>query len=122
MGFWDSDNRRRVRVHERTVVVQAGSADAQSAKMETRELADRVDKLTMVCHAMWTLIQEKTSLTEEDLFTRVADLDLRDGNLDGKMTKAIYTCTQCGRNVAARHAACLYCGTPKAAESAFDPL
>ncbi|MFW6153814.1 MAG: hypothetical protein ACOC95_01200 [Planctomycetota bacterium] len=98
------------------------SSDASSAKMSAREVSDRLDKLTMICHAMWTLLQETTDLTEEDLFERMQELDMRDGVLDGKVTRTVYTCPKCGRNSAPRHNRCLYCGAPRTPESAFDQV
>ena len=121
MSLWGMAYMARMQAQGSRTAAQA-SSDASSAKMSAREVADRLDRLTMICHAMWTLLQETTDLTEEDLFARIQELDLRDGVLDGKMTKSVYTCPKCGRNSAPRHNKCLYCGTPKAAESAFDQL
>jgi len=98
------------------------SSEATRARIDVRELADRIDKLALVCNAMWTLIQDKTDLTEQDLFDRVEQLDLRDGVLDGKVTKTVRVCANCGRKMSARHNKCLYCGAPKASESAFDEV
>lgn len=107
---------------ETTREASRASSQATRAKIDVRELEDRLDKLTLICNAMWTLIQEATDLTEDDLFARVQDLDLRDGVLDGKVTKSVSECGKCGRKMSSRHTKCLYCGAPKATESAFDEV
>lgn len=87
-----------------------------------RDLEDRLDRLTLVCMAMWQLIQERTSLTEEDLATRVAMIDAADGVADGKRTESVQPCPACKRPMSPRHRKCLYCGYAQTAQGAFDTL
>ncbi len=121
MSLWGMAYMARLHAQESRTAAQA-SSEAANARMSAREVSDRLEKLTLVCHAMWTLLQETTDLVEEDLFARMQELDLRDGVLDGKVTRTVYTCPKCGRKSAPRHNKCLYCGAPKTAESAFDQL
>ena len=86
------------------------------------QLQERVDKLNLVCLAMWELIREKTNLTEDDLTTRVAMIDARDGVADGKVTRRTQPCPKCQRPMSAEHRKCLYCGFAKPVETAFDAL
>ena len=53
---------------------------ASSAGRDVRALEDRLERLSLVTMAMWSLLQDKTRLTEEDLLERVRTLDLMDGN------------------------------------------
>jgi rRNA maturation endonuclease Nob1 len=70
---------------------------------------------------MWSLLQEKTGITEAELEERVKLLDTMDGVADGKATRtAPQTCTGCGRPWSAQHQRCLYCGGTQAAGSVFD--
>jgi predicted Zn-ribbon and HTH transcriptional regulator len=85
-----------------------------------RELEDRLDRLTLACMAMWSLLQEKTKLTEEDLMERVKQIDLADGQEDGKLKLGVSKCAGCGRVMARRHLRCLYCGADKLNATAFD--
>ena len=98
------------------------SSKATDANIRSRRLETRIDRLTMICNAMWLLLKEHTDLTEEDLFQKVEDVDLRDGVLDGKVAKETTTCVNCGRVMSARHSQCLYCGNPRPVESAFDEV
>jgi len=83
---------------------------AQVKTVSMRELQNQFDRLTLVTMAMWSLLKEKTELTEEDLLKRVEEIDLSDGKIDGKFNPQTSTCPQCGRTLSARHNRCLYCG------------
>ena len=108
----------------------AGSrADAARARTEAgqanREAAaadERLDRLSLVCMAMWSLLQERTGLTEEDLLARVELLDLVDGEADGKATVRVQPCGACDRPLGPRHKRCIYCGAERPKGSAFDSL
>ena len=99
-----------------------GRAPAAGVPREVAELEGRVDKLNLVCMAMWSLIQDKTKLTEGDLLERVRTLDLMDGIADGKATRTVSRCARCDRVMSPRHRRCLYCGAEKLVRSAFDAL
>lgn len=98
------------------------TASAADAVMHARELQRRIDKLALVCNALWSLVQEKTGLTEQDLLQRVEQLDLTDGRADGRLTKEVSRCGNCGRVMSRRHIRCLYCGGDRLTATAFDPV
>lgn len=100
----------------------AAASSAGAARRDLAHLEDRVERLALITMAMWSLIQDKTNLTEQDLLERVRTLDLMDGTADGKATRGITKCHQCSRTLNARHLRCLYCGAEKPAGSAFDRL
>jgi len=82
----------------------------------------QLDKLGLVCQAMWSLIRERTNLTDKDLLTRVTELDLKDGVLDGKYTKPPVDCPKCGSKMSRKFNRCLFCGTEYTNGSAFDTI
>ncbi len=92
----------------------------RAAERHVQGMAERLDKLTLVCMAMWELLRERTDLTEEDLLECVKDIDLRDGVPDGKITTKIAKCPKCNRVMSPRHKKCLYCGAAKLKIGAFD--
>ncbi len=96
---------------------EAGQANREAAAND-----DRLDRLSLVCMAMWSLLQEKTGLTEDDLLQRVELLDLMDGEADGKATVRVQPCTSCDRPLGPRHKKCIYCGAERPGGSAFDNL
>lgn len=82
----------------------------------------QLDKLGLVCQAMWSLIQEKTNLTETDLLTRVTELDLKDGVLNGKCVKPPVDCPKCGSKMSRKFNRCLFCGQEYTEGAAFDTV
>lgn len=95
---------------------------AESPTSDVALLEDRVERLTLVCMAMWSLLQDKTNLTEQDLSERVEVIDMMDGNPDGKASRTVKKCHSCGRPMSMRHRRCLYCGADKLHTSAFDAV
>ena len=94
-------------------------SDAGPNKPSENSLQGHVERLSMVCQALWTLLRDNTDLTDEDLVARVREVDLSDGILDGKVRRTSTQCASCGRMVAARHARCLYCGARNEALDTF---
>ena len=95
---------------------------ARNAERDAALTDDRLERLALVCMAMWSLIQDKTNLTEQDLLDRVKTLDLMDGVEDGKATQTVAKCRKCERVMAPRHKRCLYCGADRLVQSAFDSV
>ena len=91
---------------------------ANRALQSADELRSDLDRLTLACQAMWELLRDGLGVTEEQLATKIREVDLRSGMLDGKPAAAPNECVACGRTVNARHATCLYCG----AEMSANPL
>lgn len=94
----------------------------QTSDQRTNQLEERLERLSLVCMAMWSLLQDKAGLTERDLLDRVQALDLIDGVHDGKATRTISKCTACQRVMSPRHTSCMYCGRDKLVQSAFDAV
>ena len=87
-----------------------------------RSLGEKVDRLTLICRAMWELIRENTNLSEQDLVNKVREVDLLDGQLDGKTRVLPKKCSQCNMMMSPRHRRCIYCGTERLVETAFEAL
>ena len=96
--------------------------EASKAKRNVELLEMRLDKLTLINMALWSLLQEVGNFTEEDLLERVAKIDLLDGKADGKVTKQVKKCPKCSRVMSPRHARCLYCGATKLDYETFDSV
>lgn len=97
-------------------------AVAREAKEASWDVTSRLEKLTLLCRAMWTLLQERTGVTEEDLARRATEIDLLDGKADGKVSVRASMCTSCNRTVAPRHLKCIYCGTEKLVDTLFETV
>jgi len=116
--FWEIHQTRRIA--EAKAAGQRGSAKALDAMREVRAMEDRIDKLALVCRAMWELLKENTDLTEEHLMARVEQIDLSDGRDDGKVKAKVQKCAKCDRTLAQRHKKCMYCGATRLDGGAFD--
>ena len=118
---------QQVEIHEAKMAARFAKSEAHLAARKSIELAylpyvRQLDKLGLVCLAMWSLIEEKTDLTERDLLDRVTELDLRDGVLDGKYTKPPVDCPKCGAKMSRKFNRCLFCGEECTDGSAFDTV
>ncbi len=109
--------------------IAAARSTARDAASQAREMTTvaaglerRVDKLALISMALWSLLSEKTNLTEEDLMARVKKIDLLDGEADGKLKRQLAKCSACGRVMSPRHANCIYCGEAKLLITAFDDV
>jgi hypothetical protein len=88
----------------------------------TLRIEQRLDQLLLVVQAMWSLLQEKTGLTDAELLARMTELDARDGATDGRVTKSPVKCAKCGAAVSRKFNRCLFCGEPYRGGSAFDTV
>ena len=111
-------------VSDAQATARAASAEtsARAATRDVQHLEEKIDRLSLVCMAMWSLLQDKTGTTEEELLQRVKALDLMDGVEDGKATRTVSRCGSCSRVMSPRHRKCIYCGQEKLVQSAFDAI
>lgn len=82
------------------------------AEGPTKELKNRVESLELACASLWELLKAKNGYTDEELVAMIREVDLRDGKLDGRMSKAAVDCSSCGRKLLSRKSPnCHWCGT-----------
>src|SRR5438270_6899168 len=112
---WDLNQRHRIADVQSTAV--RGEQTALDAQRLAQEMAYRLDRLTLANMALWSLLKEKVGLTEEELVARMQEIDLRDGQVDGRVRQEIAICPNCQQTLSRKHHRCLYCGyTPEATE------
>jgi hypothetical protein len=75
-----------------------------------RELERHVNRLALLNQAMWEIIRDRAGMTDRDLEELARQIDLRDGQEDGKMTAQAVRCPACDRICNSKHSKCLYCG------------
>ena len=72
----------------RALYDRADAVDAaREARTEVELLRMDVERLLIISEALWRMLREKGGYTDEDLVNRMAEIDLRDGALDGKVAK-----------------------------------
>ena len=87
---------------------QANRATERSVEVELE-----MERLQLVTQAMWEFLRERTEITDADLEAKIQEIDLRDGQSDGKMARQIAICGHCHRKTGVRaHRRCFYCGIP----------
>ncbi len=114
----ESGNRRHRYIDNTTNSVLR--MDALDAKARAREAAteiaflkQKVEKLMMISEALWLFLKETNNLTDEDLKEKIIEIDLKDGQLDGKVSanaEAPDICTVCGQVLQKNKYVCIYCG------------
>jgi hypothetical protein len=92
---------------------------AEYLSLTIKNLEEKIDQMALRCQAMWELLRDTTGLTDAEIVEKICDVDLRDGVLDGKITKTGQPCPGCGRTINAKHNHCLYCGEPAQSEEIF---
>jgi hypothetical protein len=83
---------------------------ARTARRSVQELERRLERTLLACEAMWSILRDKLGVTDEDLLNRINEIDLSDGQLDGKVRKPAVACPTCRRTIARHQSRCMYCG------------
>ena len=97
----------------------AAAVDAAEAKGQANvvrrsmgEIEARLHRTLLAVEAMWTLLRDKLGVTEVELIDRIHEIDLSDGQLDGKVRRGAVSCPKCSRTISPRFPRCMYCGQP----------
>ncbi|MEM6583033.1 MAG: hypothetical protein AAF699_17270 [Pseudomonadota bacterium] len=107
--FWNYFQQRQIR--DGQVRADYASIDAKKANSSIAELEEKVDRLSLLCHALFEELQQATGLTEEQLRERITQIDLRDGKLDGKFKPETgNVCPECGHKNKSSRSNCYWCG------------
>jgi len=86
-------------------------AKVGEVQREIKMLQDNLAKSLMINEALWELIRNRLNLSENDLNEKLYQIDMRDGQLDGRNQRnTTVECPDCHRKVSTRHTACIYCG------------
>ena len=122
--FWYGTSRMdRHHMRSARFAVHRGAHNTMETRTRfSRELGgveDHVDRLALICEAMWTLIEDNTDLTTDDLFAQIAELDDRDGKADLSRQRVAQPC-ECGAKVPVRAAKCQFCGADAPYSTPFD--
>jgi len=84
-----------------------------------KHLADKVEGLALVTRALFELLQASTGVSEDQLRAKITEIDLRDGQADGRMTPTPKKCPKCEAMMSPRFGRCLFCGEPDKSKQAF---
>ena len=106
--FWELYQYHRIDVADR----KAGRAQlkAEQSFAHLERLESKIETLALACQSLWEILRDTTDLTEDKLEDKMEEIDLRDGRLDGRLSKVADACMKCGRKTSRRRSTCLYCG------------
>ena len=123
MSFlWDAYQSSQInQLNSRIDRLQDAGAREQAALRVAAGLEEKVDRLALICRAMFELLQQRTGCTEEQLKAKIQEIDLRDGEADGRMTPRAERCPKCDAMMSPRFGRCLFCGYQDEAASPFVP-
>jgi hypothetical protein len=90
------------------------SAKDELAQMRSKvdDLQCQVDSLTLAAQALWELLRSEAKLTDAELVEKMQEVDLRDGEADGRITSSLVICPSCARRSRSARRRCVYCGAP----------
>ena len=83
--LWNLFQQKQIAHIQTEVSARQTQRELDSYRVQSVDM--QLDRLTLVCQAMWELLRERTGLTESQLLAKVTEVDLRDGKLDGKYKK-----------------------------------
>ncbi len=97
-------------------VTSGAAAIARRAESRVDLQEMDIERLLLITQALWEMLKEQHGYTDTDLIKRVAEIDLRDGKLDGRVAPqgGPKGCPHCGRTLLGNRPVCLYCGKPVA--------
>jgi hypothetical protein len=112
--FFDTEFRQRRDINTLRESLSESDDWLQSQSHSLRKAHERIEKLELVCEALFELMQLKGIASREELSLLVQRIDLADGFEDGKIgpdrTAEAPSCGGCQRPVNPKRKACLYCG------------
>jgi len=90
--------------------IRAVSAENTALVSKVEYLEDNINRLTLITQALWEILQKRVGIEESELTALIEEIDLRDGELDGKITKKPQKCSKCNQTVSVKTNVCVYCG------------
>jgi len=109
--LWDLYQSYRIsQLDDRVSAAETAKTQDGVARDVAFRLEDKVDRLALICRAMFELVQETNGITEEQLRKKIVEVDLRDGQADGHMTPPAQKCPKCQAMMSPQFGRCLFCG------------
>jgi hypothetical protein len=109
--IWDLYQSHRIgQLDDRLSDVEASKSHDKVARDAAVSLEDKMDRLALICCALFELMQTRDGISEEQLRKTIADIDLRDGQADGRVTPRPKKCPTCGATISPKFRRCLFCG------------
>ncbi len=86
------------------------------ARDEVQRIEEKLDRLALITRAMFEL----SGVPEEKLLEKVVEIDLRDGQKDGRMSPKPKRCPKCEAMISPKFGRCLFCGHQETSSTSFS--
>lgn len=104
-------SRAMSRANEAQDNARSTAREIKYLQTRAQELEREVARQHLILMAVTELMRDRLGISDEELALTIAEIDMRDGQLDGKLQRPPEGCPQCQRPNAVRRSHCLYCGT-----------
>jgi len=85
--LWDLYQQYRIgQLDQKLDRIQGAPTQDGLARDHAVRLEEKLDRLALITRALFELMQESSAVLEERLSAKVVEIDLRDGQADGRMT------------------------------------
>ncbi len=88
----------------------ASKGEVARLRNQVEDLQRRLDTLTLAAQALWELLRAQGRYSDTDLLEKMQEVDLRDGEADGRITSGLVNCPGCGRRNRSTRRHCVFCG------------
>jgi hypothetical protein len=97
--------------------------DARDLQTKVRNLEQQCERLNLALMAVAEILRDKLGVSEKQIEDKLEEIDLRDGQLDGKYRPVLEPsrCPSCARPNAPSRSKCLYCGAQISVRSNLFP-
>lgn len=116
--LWEAYQYKKIGDAERAA--DRAEAKAERYNDDIHSIKRQVDRLSLACQAMWELLRDRSDLTEQDIESKILEIDGRDGRVDGKMGMQLLNCHQCGKATNSTRSICIMCGAPLSRPHQFE--
>lgn len=116
--IWEAYQQTKIAGAERTAERAMSKADRYAS--DIADLRRQLERLSLACQAMWELLRDRSDLTEEDIDSKILEIDARDGSIDGRIGAQLTNCTSCGRPTNSKRGSCVMCGAPLKRQHQFE--
>jgi hypothetical protein len=107
IDLWDVYQQIRIRDLDRRVDRIEGRPTTDAlARDEAVRIEEKLDRLALIARAMFEL----SGIPQEKLTEKVLEIDLRDGQSDGRMSPKPKRCPKCSAMMSPKFGRCLFCG------------
>ena len=108
--IWEAYQQSKISLAERAADRAQSRVDRYTHDVD--RLERHVERLSLACQAMWELLRDNTSLSDQELDAKILEIDARDCQVDGKIGTQQLDCPSCGSKTNSKRTSCVMCGAP----------